>query len=193
MVWTAQKIQTKQKSILLYFQCNLTGSPPWNYFSHFLLLNIIRVFFLFGLRPLNWVEQRGDFNPGIRHCTVQGSSSSVSLWMLHQSRNLHILCSALCFCFYSFTSSFNGRAGESILLGRRRSTISLKVFTSPQTPIHVKIQEAIIRSMPEKEEGENGENTWVLQRQAATAVSALGKSRVEGDMTLHLNRYISSQ
>lgn len=58
--------------------------------------------------------------------------------------------------------------------------IGLKSFTSSQTPIHVKIQEAIIRNVTEKEEEGNGENNWVLQRQAATAVSALGKRRVEG-------------
>lgn len=56
--------------------------------------------------------------------------------------------------------------------------IGFKVFTFSQTPIHVKIQEAIIRNMTEKEEGGNGENNWVLQRQAA--VSALRKRRVEG-------------
>lgn len=58
--------------------------------------------------------------------------------------------------------------------------IGLKIFTSSQTPLHVKIQEAIIRNMTEKEEGGNAENNWVLQRQAAAAVSALGKRRVEG-------------
>lgn len=58
--------------------------------------------------------------------------------------------------------------------------IGFKVFSSSQTSIHMKIQEAIIRNMTKKEEGGNGENNWVLQRQASTAVSALGKSRVEG-------------
>lgn len=58
--------------------------------------------------------------------------------------------------------------------------IAPKVFTSPQTPIHVKMQEAIIRNMTEKEEGGNGENNWVLQRQASASLSALGKRRVEG-------------
>lgn len=73
--------------------------------------------------------------------------------MVHHSRNLHILISALCFCFVSFSSSFNGRAEEPILLGRR-SRMGLKVFTSSQTPVHVKIQEELSGTWQRRKKGE---------------------------------------